>query len=131
LLAVSTVPTIFTILVISSVGRVDFLIVLLLFHGPLATRLKKSSPGFRSLNACVSDREQIGHHLGFLHGELLHSIDDADFIMEGVDDLDVLDVRDSISSVAEIFHTVPKALIMLLLDGLQSFSSRLTLVRVL
>jgi hypothetical protein len=48
--------------------------------------------------------------------------------MEGIDDLNVLDVQDDIPSVAEIFHIVPKALIMLLLDGLQSLSSRWTLV---
>jgi hypothetical protein len=43
------------ILAISSVSRVDFSVVLLLLRGLLATRLKKSSPGFESLNACVSD----------------------------------------------------------------------------
>jgi hypothetical protein len=48
--------------------------------------------------------------------------------MKSIDDLDVLDVRDSISVVAEMFHVVPEALIMLLLDGLQSLSSRRTLI---
>jgi hypothetical protein len=49
--------------------------------------------------------------------------------MEGVDDLDVLDVRDSVPGIAEIFHVVPEAFIMLLLDGIQSFCSRWMLVR--
>jgi hypothetical protein len=51
--------------------------------------------------------------------------------MEGVDDLDILDVRDSIPGVAEMFHIVPEALIMLLPDGLESLSSRWTLVHAL
>jgi hypothetical protein len=48
--------------------------------------------------------------------------------MKSIDDLDALDVRDSIPVVAEMFHVVPEALIMLLLDGLQSLSSRQTLI---
>jgi hypothetical protein len=40
--------------------------------------------------------------------------------MEGVDDLDVLDVRDNVPGIAEMFHVVSDALIMLLLDGLES-----------
>jgi hypothetical protein len=59
-----------------------------------------------------------------LHGYLLYSLDIADPVMEGVDDLDVLDVRDSVPGIAEIFHVVPEAFIMLLLDGIQSFCSR-------
>jgi hypothetical protein len=103
------VSTIFAVLAISSVSHVDFPIVLLFLCGPLAMRLKKSSPGFESLNACVSDHEQIGHRLGLLHGDLFHGLDVADSVAEGVDDLDVLDVLDSISSVAEMFHVVPEA----------------------
>jgi hypothetical protein len=38
--------------------------------------------------------------------------------MEGVDDLDVLDVRDAISSIAETLNIITETLIMLLLDGL-------------
>jgi hypothetical protein len=49
-------------------------------------------------------------------------------MMEGIDDLNVLDVQDGIPSVVEMFHVVPEALIMLLLDGLQSLSSRWMLV---
>jgi hypothetical protein len=100
------VSTVSVILVISSVSCVDFSIILLFLCGPLATRLKKSSPCFKSLDACVRDCEQIGHRLRLLHGNLLDSLDVADFIMEGVDDLDVLDIRDSIPSIAETFHIV-------------------------
>jgi hypothetical protein len=57
LLAISTVSTVSVILAISSVSRVDFSVVLLLLHRPLATRLKKSSLDFGSLNAYVSDYE--------------------------------------------------------------------------
>jgi hypothetical protein len=48
--------------------------------------------------------------------------------VEGVDDLDDLDVRDSIPDIAEMFHVVPKALIMLLSNSLESLNSRWTLV---
>jgi hypothetical protein len=129
--AVSTVSVASVILAISPVNRVDFPVVLLLLHGPLATRIKKSSLGIRRFIACVSDREQIGHRLGHLHGDLLHNLDIADSIAEGVDDLDVLDIRDSIHGVAKIFHIVPEALIILLHDGLESLSSRWTLVHAL
>jgi hypothetical protein len=118
---VSTVSTVSAILAISPVSRVDFPVVLLFLRGSLATRLKKSSPSFGSLDACVSYREQIGHHLGLLHGDLLH----------GLDDLDVLKVRDNVPGVAEMFHIVLEALIMLLSDGLESISSRWTLICVL
>jgi hypothetical protein len=130
LLVVFAVSTVSVILAISSVSHVDFPVVLLLLRGPHAMRLKKLSPGFGSLNACVSDCEQTGHHFGLLHGDLLHSLDVADSVMKVVD-LNVLDIWDIISSVAEIFHVVPETLIMLLPDGLQSLSSRWTLVRAL
>jgi hypothetical protein len=48
--------------------------------------------------------------------------------MEGIDDLDVLDIRDSIPGIAKMFYVVSEALIMLLLDGLQSLRSGWTLV---
>jgi hypothetical protein len=48
--------------------------------------------------------------------------------MEGNDDFDVLDVQDSVLSIAETFHIIPKAFIMLLLDGLQSLCYRWTLI---
>jgi hypothetical protein len=50
---------------VSTVSRVDFLIILLLLLGPLAVRLQESSLGLRSLNAYVSDCEQIDHCFGF------------------------------------------------------------------
>jgi hypothetical protein len=68
---------------------------------------------------------------GFFHGYLLYSLDVANPITEGIDDLDVLDVRDSILGIAKMFHVVLEALIMLLLDGLQGFYSRWMLVRAL
>jgi hypothetical protein len=51
--------------------------------------------------------------------------------VEGIDDLDVLHVWDSIPHVAETFHITLEALIMLLLDGLQCFSHRRMLVHAL
>jgi hypothetical protein len=131
LLMVSAVSVVSVILTISSVGRVDFPVVMLLLRGPLAMRLKKSSPSLESLNACVSDHEQISHHLGLLHGDLLHSLDVTNSVVEGVNDLDVLDVRDSVPGIAKMFHVVLKALIMLLSDGIQSLNSRWMLVRAL
>jgi hypothetical protein len=56
--------------------------------------------------------------LGFFHGDLLHSLDVADPITEDIDDLDVLNIRDSVPDIAEIFHIVSETLIMLLPDGL-------------
>jgi hypothetical protein len=131
MLVVSTVSAVSVILTISPISRVDFPVILLLLCRPLAARLKKSSLGFRSLDACVSHCEQIGHHLGLLHGDLLHGIDVADSVVEDVDDLDVLDVHDSVSSVVEMFHVVPEALIMLLPDGLESLSRRWMVIRAL
>jgi hypothetical protein len=119
------------ILAISWVSRVDFPVILLLLCRPLDMRLKKSSQGFRSLNAYVSDYEQIGHYFGFLHGYLLHSLEVPDSVVEGIDDLYVLNIRDSVPGIAEMFHVVPKALNMLLLDGLQSLCSKWMLVRAL
>jgi hypothetical protein len=112
LLAVSVVP------VISSVSLVDFPIVLLLLYGPLAIRLKESSLSFGSLNACVNDHEQIDHDHGLLHDDLLYSLDVVDSVAEGIDDLDILDIRDNIPGIPETFHVVLDALIMLLPDGL-------------
>jgi hypothetical protein len=119
----AAIPVIFTVLVVSLIGRVDLPIVLLLLWGPIAVWLKELSPGLGCHDACVYDCEQIGHRLGFLHGDLLHSLDVADSIAEGVDDLDVLDVWDSVPSIAETIHVVSKVLIMLLPDGLESLSS--------
>jgi hypothetical protein len=122
LLAIPAISTIFTI---SPVICVDFPIILLLLRGPFAVGLKKPSPGLRSLNAYISDYKQIGHHSELLHGDLLHSLHISDSVTKNIDDLDVLNVRDGI---AEMFHIIPEALIMLLLDGLQNLSSGWTLI---
>jgi hypothetical protein len=91
------------ILTISSINRVDFSVILLLLYRALTIRLKKSSSDFGSLNACVIDYEQIGHHLELLHGDLLHRLDVAGSITKGVDDLDVLDIQDSILALWKRF----------------------------
>jgi hypothetical protein len=91
-------------------------------------RLQKLSPGFESLYAYISDREQISHHFGLLHGYLFYSFDIADAIMEGVNDLDVLDVRDAIFGIAEMLDIIVETLIMLLLDGLEGLNSRWMLI---
>jgi hypothetical protein len=52
----------------------------------------------------------------------------ADSVAEGVDDLDVLDIRDSVPGITETFHIVSEALIMLLPDGLHSLNSGQTLI---
>jgi hypothetical protein len=59
---------------------------------------------------------------------LFHSLDIADSIMEGVDDLNVLDVRNSILGIVEMLDVVAETLIMLLLDGLEGLSSGWMLV---
>jgi hypothetical protein len=94
------------------------------------TTSPSASPGFGGLYAHVGDYEQIDHCLGLLHGDLLHSLD-VDPITEGIDDLDVLDVRDSVPGIIETFHVVPETLIILLSDGLHGLCWRWTLVRAL
>jgi hypothetical protein len=59
-----------------------------------------------------------------LHGNLLNSLNIADPITEGIDDFDVLDVRDNVPGVVEMFHVVLEAFIMLLLDNLQGLNCR-------
>jgi hypothetical protein len=125
LAAVSVIP------VVSAIGRVDFSIVLLLLRGPLTSGLKESSLGLGSLVAYISDCEQIGHRFWLLHGYLLHNLDIANLITEGIDDFHVLDIWGSVSGIAKLFYVVSEALIMLLFDGLQSLCSRRTLVRAL
>jgi hypothetical protein len=44
--------------------------------------------------------------------------------MKGIDDLNILDVRDSVLGIAKMFYVVPGALIMLPLDGLQGCTYR-------
>jgi hypothetical protein len=48
--------------------------------------------------------------------------------MEGLNDLDILDVRDAFSGIAEMLDIIAETLIMLLLDGLEGFNSRRTLI---
>jgi hypothetical protein len=123
------VPVTSMVLLISSFSGFD-LPVIPFSWWPLATRLQKSSSGFGSLYAYIGDRKQISHHFGLLHDYLFHSFDIADAIMEGVNDLDVLDVRDAISSIAEMLDIIVEALITLLLDGLEGLDSRWTLIGV-
>jgi hypothetical protein len=113
------------------IGYIDFLIILLLLQGPLAARHKESSPGLGTLYAYISNRKQFCHRLRLFHGNLLHCFDVVDPITEGIDDLDVLNVQDSILGIAKMFHVVLEALITLLLDGLQHLCSRRTLVHAL
>jgi hypothetical protein len=82
------------------------------------------SSGLGGLNAYIGDCRQTSYRLGFLHGDLLNSFEIAYPVAKGIDDIDVLDVWDSVSSIVEIFHEVPKAFIMLLLYGLQGLSCR-------
>jgi hypothetical protein len=91
-------------------------------------RLQKSSPGFRSLYAYIGDHEQINYRFGLLHGYLFHSFNIADAIMEGVNDLDILNVRDAIFGIAEMLDIITETLIMLLLDGLEGLNSRRMLI---
>jgi hypothetical protein len=67
----------------------------------------------------------------FLNGDLLNCFKIGDLVVEGIDDLNVLDVQDSIFGIATTFHIVLETFIMLLLDGLQSFYCGRLLVRTL
>jgi hypothetical protein len=49
-------------------------------------------------------------------------------VVEGVDDLNVLDVWDSVAGIAEMLDVVSETLIVLLLDGLEGLSSGWMLV---
>jgi hypothetical protein len=91
-------------------------------------RLKKSSPGFRSFYAYTGNHEQIGHRFGLLHRYLFHGFEIADAISDGVNNINVLDVRDTISSVAETLDIITETLIVLLLDGLEGLGGRWTLI---
>jgi hypothetical protein len=84
--------------------------------------------GFGSFYAYIGNREQIGHHFGLLHRYLFHGFEIADAISEGVNNLDVLDVQNVVSGIAEMLDIVMKTLIMLLLDGLESLNGRWALI---
>jgi hypothetical protein len=94
----------------------------------LASRLEKSSMGFGSFYAYIGNHEQIGHHFGLLHRDLFHGFEIDDAISEGVNNLDVLNVRNVVSGIAEMLDIITKTLIMLLLDGLESLSGRWALI---
>jgi hypothetical protein len=51
--------------------------------------------------------------------------------MEGVNNLDVLDVRDVVSGIAEMFDIITETVIMLLFDGLEDLDGRWMLIGVL
>jgi hypothetical protein len=126
-----TIPVIFTVPAISMIfviGCVDLPIVLPLLCGPLAMWFKEPSLGLRGLDAYIRDHEQIDHRLGLLHSDLFNNLEIADPVMEGINDLDILDIRDSIPGAAKIFHVISEAFIMLLLDGLEVFCCRWTLI---
>jgi hypothetical protein len=53
-----------------------------------------------------------------LHGDLLNSLDITNPITEDINDLDVLDIWDSVLDITEILHIIPEALVKLLLDCL-------------
>jgi hypothetical protein len=116
---------------ISTISCVDLPIVLLLLRESLAMSFKEPSPSLKGIDAYVSDCKQIGHCFRLLHGDLLNSLDVTHPTTKGIDDLDVLDLWDSVPSIVEIFHIVPEALIMLLPNSLQGFSCRWTLVHTL
>jgi hypothetical protein len=118
------------VLTISLINGVDLPIFFLL-RGPLAARLKKSNPGLGSLYAYICNCEQISHHLVLLQGDRLHSLDITNFIVKSIDDLNVLNVRDSIPDFAEALYIVPETLIVLLLDSLHGLSCRWMLVHAL
>jgi hypothetical protein len=94
-------------------------------------RLEKLSLGFGSFYANIGNREQTGHRFGLHHRYLFHGFEIADAISDGVNDLDVLDVRDAVSGIAEMFGIITETLVMLLLDGLEGLNGRWTLIGVL
>jgi hypothetical protein len=63
-----------------------------------------------------------------LHGYLFHSFNIANAITKGVNNLNVLDARDTVSGIAEALDIIMETFIMPLLDGLEGLGSRRTLV---
>jgi hypothetical protein len=92
--------------------------IILLPCGALAPEFQKSRPGLGSLYTYGGDREQVGHHLWLLHGNLLHNLDVSNPVTESIDHLNILDVRDSVLGIAKAFHVVLETFIMLLPEGL-------------
>jgi hypothetical protein len=89
---------------------------------------RETEPGFGSFYANIGNREQIGRHFGLLHRYLFHGFEIADAISEGINNLDVLNVRDVISGIAEKFNIITETLVMLLLDGIEGLGGRWTLI---
>jgi hypothetical protein len=115
------------VLLISSFRGVDLSII----HSswwPLDSKLEKSSPGFGSFYAYIGNHEKIGHRFELLHRYLFHDFEIADAISEGVNNLDVLEVRDVVSGIAEMFDIITETLVVLLLDGLEGLCGRWTLI---
>jgi hypothetical protein len=94
----------------------------------MAPRLKKSSPSFGAFYAYIGNREQVGHRFELLHRYLFHAFEIADAISEGVNNLDVLDVWDVVSGIAEMLDIITETHVVLLLDGLEGLSGRWTLI---
>jgi hypothetical protein len=116
-----------TVLLISSFRGVDLLIIPSSWW-PLASRLQKLSPGFESFYAYIGNCEQIDHRFGLLHYYFFHCFEIADTITEVVNNLDVLDVWDVASGIAEPLDIITETLIMLLLDGFEGLCGRWTLI---
>jgi hypothetical protein len=86
------------------------------------------SPGFGSFYAYIGNHEQIGHHFGLLHRYLFYDFEIADAISEGINNLDVLDVWDVVSGIAETLDIITETLFVLLLDGLERLGGRWMLI---
>jgi hypothetical protein len=123
----STIAVSSMVILISSFRGVDVLIIPSSWW-PLASRLEKLSPGFRSFYAYISNCEQIGHCFELLHRYLFHGLGIADAISEGVNNVDVLDVRDAVSGIAETLDIITGTLVVLLLNGLEGLGGRWTLI---
>jgi hypothetical protein len=91
-------------------------------------RLQKLSLGFGSFYAYIGNGEQIGYRFRLLYRYLLHDFEIIDAILEGVNNFDVLDVRDAISGIVETLDIITYTLIVLLLDGLEGLGGRWTLI---
>jgi hypothetical protein len=106
------------LLSVVTIGSIDLAVfMVLLLRGSLVSSMKESSSGLWGLDALVSYHQQIIHDLWLLLGDLLDNLDVDDSIVEGIDDLDVFDVWNSVPSIIETFHIISETFIMLLLDG--------------
>jgi hypothetical protein len=76
----------------------------------------------------MGNREQISHCFGLLYCYFFHSFEIADAITEGVNNLDVLNVRGAVSGIVEMHDIIMESLIVFLLDGLEGLGGRWTLI---